>query len=183
MNRTPSANVRKILREEVNYGCPIPGCGSPFLTWHHFDPPWREHEHHNPEGMIALCAKHALMADSGIYTIDQLRYYKTNPFVKDQISALWPWEPENLVFLMGGCVFLGVHPLLTLRQRKVFVATRVSTLGAIAQRIVFDLDLVDPHDNPIVEMKKTGLQFIQIGLTIYGLPQVQNSLPFHISLV
>lgn len=26
-----------ILRREVGFGCPV--CRSPFLTWHHFDPP------------------------------------------------------------------------------------------------------------------------------------------------
>jgi hypothetical protein len=37
------------LRREVNLGCPVAGCGSPFLTWHHFDPPWKLEHHHRPD--------------------------------------------------------------------------------------------------------------------------------------
>ena len=157
MNRTPPASVCKILREEVNYGCPVEGCGSPFLTWHHFDPMWKEQHHYNPEGMIALCGEHARMADSGIYTKEKLKHWKTNPFVKDRLSVLWPWEPENLIFLMGGSIFFSVRPLLTLRQRKVFGAERVQVPGAIGQKVVFDLDLVDPQGNPIVDMEQNWL--------------------------
>ena len=155
MQRKPPAHICRKLQEEVNYGCPI--CGSPFLTWHHFDPPWIEYPHHNPEGMIALCAEHAKMADAGIYTKDQLKYYKATPVIKGKISALWPWEPENVVFLMGGSIFFGVRPLLTLQQKKVFSATRVLKTGATAHSIVFDLDLVDLHGNPIVNMKQNWL--------------------------
>jgi len=155
MQRKPPAHVCRKLQEEASYGCPI--CGSPFLTWHHFDPPWIEYPHHIPEGMIALCAEHAKMADAGVYTKEQLKYYKANPFIKGKISALWPWEPENVVFLMGGSIFFGVRPLLTLQQKKVFSATRVLKPGATAHSIVFDLDLINLHGNPIVNMKENWL--------------------------
>ncbi len=42
MRREPPAAVRRQLAEEVGFGCPVEGCGSPYLTWHHFDPPWAE---------------------------------------------------------------------------------------------------------------------------------------------
>jgi hypothetical protein len=155
MQRTPPAHIRRKLQKEANYGCPV--CGSPFLTWHHFDPSWAEHAHHNPEGMIALCPGHAKMADAGVYTKDQLKHYKTNPFIRDKISASWPWEPENVVFLMGGCIFFGVRPLLTLQQKEVFSATRVLIPGTTTKSIVFDLDLVDPRGSPIVTMEKNWL--------------------------
>lgn len=164
MNRTPPAHVLKALREEVNYGCPVPNCGSPFLTWHHFDPPWREQQHHKPEGMIALCAKHAQMADAGVYTKAQLRRYKTDPSVKNRITVLWPWEPENIVFLMGGNVFLKAGPVLTLRGKKIFAATRMQIPGATVKGIAFDLDLTDPHGNPIVSMDKNLLSIRTDGL-------------------
>ena len=47
-----SAAIRT-LRREVGFGCPV--CRSPFLTWHHFDPPYHVEEHWRHEGMIALC--------------------------------------------------------------------------------------------------------------------------------
>jgi len=46
------------------------------LKWHHFDPPWREKQHFNPEGMIALCNRHTDQADGGAYTKEQLRNFK-----------------------------------------------------------------------------------------------------------
>jgi hypothetical protein len=33
--RTPQ-EIEKLLRREVNFGCPVPGCGSPWLKYHHF---------------------------------------------------------------------------------------------------------------------------------------------------
>ena len=39
--------VKVTLRTEVGYGCPI--CRSPFLTWHHFDPPYSVRPHNDPE--------------------------------------------------------------------------------------------------------------------------------------
>lgn len=156
MQRNPPEYVCKILRKEVNYGCPI--CGSPFLTWHHFDPPWRERQHHNPEGMIALCAEHAQKADGCNYTKDQLKSYKENPVVKDMIKDhRWPWEPEKLVFLIGGSVVFGVRPLLTLRGKEIFGATREWIPGRTTKSIFFNFNLVDPNGNPIVDMKKNWL--------------------------
>jgi hypothetical protein len=55
-------HVKEKLRTEVGYGCPI--CRSPFLTWHHFDPPYRVRPHNDPEGMIALCREHSDEADN-----------------------------------------------------------------------------------------------------------------------
>ena len=73
MRREPPDSVKKILRKEVRFGCPIPGCNNPYLEWHHFDPPWAKEEHHRPEGMIALCNTHHKRADAGAFTIEQLK--------------------------------------------------------------------------------------------------------------
>jgi len=42
----------------------------------HFDPPWREREHHDPAGMIALCLQHHKEADAGTFTEAQLKQLK-----------------------------------------------------------------------------------------------------------
>ena len=78
MNRTPPPTVRRRLRQEIGFGCPFPGCGSPYLMYHHFDPPWREEQRMYPEGIIPLCAQHHALADQGTWTISQLREYKQN---------------------------------------------------------------------------------------------------------
>src|SRR4051794_11076039 len=76
MGREPPASVRRQLAREVGFGCPVPRCGSPYLTWHHFDPPWSVKQGHDPSGMIALCRDHHPEADAGTFTIEQLRQMK-----------------------------------------------------------------------------------------------------------
>lgn len=106
MNRTPPKATREILRMEVNFGCPVHGCGVPYLTWHHFDPPWRKKEHHNPKGMIALCAKHAALADGGRWTKQQLRQMKQNPFVTSgKISEYYDYLRKNVVCIIGNVAY------------------------------------------------------------------------------
>lgn len=106
LDRTPPRPIQEILRKEVNYGCPVSGCGVPYLTWHHFAPPWRVKEHHNPEGMIALCATDAALADGGRWTKQQLRQMKQNPFVSlDKISEYYDYLRKDVVCIIGNVAF------------------------------------------------------------------------------
>jgi hypothetical protein len=103
MKRDIPDNVKRYLRKEVNFGCPVPDCGNPFLSWHHFDPPWHIKEHHNPEGMIALCTKHHPMADAGTFSKEQLQEYKRNPNSINVISTKFEWFFEKCLIRLGGC--------------------------------------------------------------------------------
>lgn len=103
MTRNPPAYVKRILRDEVGFGCPVHGCGRPYLEWHHFDPPWHEKNHHNPEGMIALCREHHMQADNGAFTKEQLHDLKQSG--KDnwrQISGRFNWMRNRLLAVVGG---------------------------------------------------------------------------------
>ncbi len=103
MNRTPPLSVRQELRKEVGFGCPVPGCGNPYLSWHHFDPPWNEKEHHNPVGMIALCSEHHAKADAGAFTKEQLREFKQNAIQHSiQIKGKFDWMRNRLLAVIGG---------------------------------------------------------------------------------
>jgi hypothetical protein len=103
MSRNPPEEVKKILRAEVGFGCPVPNCGSPYLEWHHFAPPYREEEHHRPEGMIALCREHHIQADNGAFTNEQIRTFKSEG---KQNSALvkgrFNWMRNKLLAVVGG---------------------------------------------------------------------------------
>ena len=92
----------RILRREVGFGCPVDGCGRPYLTWHHFDPPWRVREHHDPNGMIALCREHADKADAGAFTPKQLRGLKTDTQRAREIGARFDWMRQRLLAVVGG---------------------------------------------------------------------------------
>jgi hypothetical protein len=98
IGRTPPKHIRLALRKEVGFGCPI--CGSPHLEYHHFDPPWAEIQHHAPEGMIALCARHHDEADSGAFTKQQLRDLKK--LQRTHVQSKFNWKRRHTIFDCGG---------------------------------------------------------------------------------
>lgn len=137
--RRPPADVLRQLREEVNYSCPI--CGSPFLSWHHFDPPYHVKPHHNPDDMIALCPLHHKMADSGMYSADQLQALKRRQSDTSYIACRWPWDPENIAFFFGGSILFGARPVLSIRGNTVVGAYRGKFTQNDVPSILFDLNL------------------------------------------
>ncbi len=103
MDRRPPAAVRRKLRKEVGFGCPVQGCGNPYLYWHHFDPPWNERQHHDPDGMIALCGEHHDKADAGAYTKDQLRELKIEGVKRaEEVKGRFEWMRHRLLVVVGG---------------------------------------------------------------------------------
>lgn len=117
--RKPPADVLKALRSEVGFHCPAPTregiCGSPYLSWHHFDPPWRTENHHRVEGMIALCREHADKADSGAYTDDQLRRFKQRGAESAaSIRGEFGWMRNNLVARVGGNFYVDTPILVAI---------------------------------------------------------------------
>jgi hypothetical protein len=95
------------LRSEVGFGCPV--CRSPFLTWHHFDPPSHIEEHWRPEGIIAMCPLCHGEADektgrAGNYSPDELRAMKKADYSsRDVKGSFISWQKENLLVRVGGC--------------------------------------------------------------------------------
>lgn len=105
--------VRKELCSEVGFRCPIRDCGSPYLTFHHFSPPWREKHHHDPAGMIALCSNHAAKADGGYYPNEYLELLK----VGRASSALpvvgeFDYLSRDLVAVVGSVAYYQVDTLV-----------------------------------------------------------------------
>jgi hypothetical protein len=102
MNRYPPASVMRTLRQEVGFGCHVRGCGNPYLEYHHFDPPWSVREHHEPAGMIALCAEHHGKADvPGAFPAEYLRELKEGP-PGDFVRGRFDWLLRDFVVVMGG---------------------------------------------------------------------------------
>jgi hypothetical protein len=120
LNRTPPVAVREELRKEVGFGCPVEGCGNPYLTWHHFDPPWSVREHHEPGGMLALCRQHHDAADAGAYTVEQLHALKARG--RDQSVALvgrFEWMRHRLLAVVGGTFYYETPIPVQLGERAV----------------------------------------------------------------
>lgn len=120
MNRIPPVKVRRQLRKEAGFGCPVLGCGNPYLSWHHFDPKWSELEHHNFSGMIALCAEHHAKADAGAFTKEQLRELKlsaTRPM--GVIGGQFEWMRNRLLAIVGGNFYFETPVILEVRGKPV----------------------------------------------------------------
>lgn len=84
--------IKRKLRQEVNFGCPIKNCGTPYLKYHHFDPTFAKLEKttnptHLPENIIALCAEHEDHADGGKWISEKLREYKNNSFITKNLES------------------------------------------------------------------------------------------------
>jgi len=113
------------LRSEVGFGCPVDGCGNPYLYWHHFDPPWGDREHHDPEGMIALCGEHHPKADAGAFTPDQLRQLKAAPFAKGRaVAGRFDWLRNELLVVVGGNFYLQTPIAVQFRDKPVVSLSR-----------------------------------------------------------
>lgn len=119
MNRTPNVAVRRELRKEVGFGCPVPGCANPYLTWHHFDPPWEIRQHQDPAGMIALCREHHDKADAGAYTPDQLREFKRLGQKRIQeVRGRFDWMRHSLLAVVGGSFFYETPDIFVFRGER-----------------------------------------------------------------
>ena len=114
-NRQPNAEMRKILRSEVNFGCPVETCRSPFLSWHHFDPPWNEIKENHAEGIIALCETCHRHADGGSYTKDYLHELKQNPPTTPP-EGIIPWKLNKIFVIVGGNYFFATKPNFSLHS-------------------------------------------------------------------
>lgn len=119
LSRTPPVGVRKRLRQEVGFGCPVDSCGSPYLEWHHFDPPWEIEKHHDPARMIALCSEHHAKADA--WTKHDLREMKSKASAdRDAVRGRFEWMADEVLTVMGGSIFVGTRTPIKLDDRTVF---------------------------------------------------------------
>jgi hypothetical protein len=97
--------VKEILRREVGFGCPVKGCGNPYLEYHHFDPPVNVRSHNESQGMIALCAQHHKKADGGTYTIEQLHEFKSDRTNAETVKGNLDWLRRDLLAVVGGVFY------------------------------------------------------------------------------
>jgi hypothetical protein len=120
MSRKPPAHVKRQLREEVGFGCPVPGCGLPYLEWHHFDPPWHVTNHHNPESMIALCRTHHIQADHGAFSVDQLHELKQSGKENwRKVSGKFNWMRNRLLAVVGGNFYYETPVIFKFREQPI----------------------------------------------------------------
>jgi hypothetical protein len=148
LDRRPPADVRRALRKEVGFGCPMPGCGNPYLEYHHFDPPWAQEHHHNPGRMVALCATHH--AKAGALTIEQCRKLKQSASERaESITGRFDWMRRDLVTVAGSVYYYETPVVLAARGQPLIWFTR-DTDGYM----LLSLDTPDAHGNQRVSLSE-----------------------------
>jgi hypothetical protein len=166
--RDPGPDIKAALRQEVNFGCPISypggGCGSPILTYHHFDPPWAGHFVHNLNGMIALCPEHHGHADGGAWTKVQLQTFKKHPYVNNALKCRWPWTTEKLVMQFGPNLSIGEGSPLWLYERPVLGFRPHDNLNIGNRVIVFDSYIEDHSGNAWLKIENSFFS-LELGST------------------
>ncbi len=135
MHRDPPSSVKKILRKEVGFGCPVTDCGCPYLEWHHFDPAWHVRNHHEPKGMIALCREHHIQADHGAFTTEQLRHFKKcGRSSSKTIEGKFNWMRNRLLLAVGGNFYYETLGVFKFQGREIIWLER-STDGYLTVNI------------------------------------------------
>jgi hypothetical protein len=157
-SRDPPRSIAYTLRREVNFGCPVrfphgDGCGSPILTYHHFDPPWAGNYVHNADGMIALCPEHHDRADGGNWTRQQLRQFKKHPYIDSVVKCPWPWTAEKLVMQFGPNLTVGQGSPLWLDQKPVLGFHPQVNANLGNEVIIFDSHIEDQSGTPWMKIE------------------------------
>ncbi|USD39680.1 HNH endonuclease [Ferrimonas sp. SCSIO 43195] len=140
--------VKQTLREEVGFGCPVKGCGNPYLEYHHFDPPVHIAPHNDPKGMIALCAQHHKKADGDAYTIEQLHELKQDKANAAHVRGNLDWLRHEMLAVVGGSFYYetpvilemdGVEVISLKRDTDGYLRLSVNMLSLCAEdRLVID---------------------------------------------
>ncbi len=161
-SRDPPKLVTALLRQEVNFGCPVryangDGCGCPMLTYHHFDPPWAGKFVHNPEGMVALCPTHHDQADGGSWTAKQLRDFKKRPYVDSAIKCRWPWTAEKLIVQFGPNLTLTEGSPLWLYEKPILGFRPQTNLNYGNEVVIFNSYIEDRAGQPWMRIEDNSL--------------------------
>jgi hypothetical protein len=145
-------HVKEELRAKVGYGCPV--CRSPFLTWHHFDPPYNVRPHNDPKGMIALCNEHHGEADNDNWPPERLHALKKTPRSVEEVKGSYPsWEHENFLVRFGGNYTGGSEVILAIEGRPL-VRLRRNVAGLLA----LSFDLWDADGKLLLRMVDNSLE-------------------------
>lgn len=156
-NRPPIPGpVQRKLRREVNYGCPFPGCGKPFLHFHHFNPQYHILHHFNPAGMIAVCSEHhspALNIDPEI-----LNKYKQNPNSSKFIESKFPWIATDCIIRLGGCYAFN-NCSIFLEDEPIFWTQKANNHY---EQLLFNFIIKNKNDDILLGMRNNNfIQFPQ----------------------
>lgn len=142
LTRRPPADVRRKLRQEVGFGCPVDGCANPYLEYDHFDPPWHVEQHHDPSRMIALCATHHAKADA--WTVEQVRNLKLTASARAaDVQGRFEWMRDDVLAVIGGNYYYETPNMVVFRDKPLIWFER-DDYG----RLLLNLDMPTTSQEP-----------------------------------
>ncbi|TCO09392.1 hypothetical protein [Natronoflexus pectinivorans] len=150
MRESIKSDIKAFLREEVGFGCPVKDCGSPYLTYHHFNPPWHKCKIHNPKNMIALCLGHHKEADYGIFSDEQLYNLKAEPYLRNEErnpTDKFNWIRKDLIFHIGNNWF--INPDITFKKNNIQILRIYKNFDGLS---TIDFSIYNKEGHKIFEM-------------------------------
>ena len=147
--------IKLELRREVHWGCPVQDCGNPFLSYHHFEPPFsnfKPGQTHDPKGMIALCLGHAKMADGGVWTNAQLRQMKTVPFLASgDVSGRLEWLRQDIIVCFGSMKCIKSNIILEVKNKPYIWVNR-----DLKGNMLLNMDIPSKTGPSIIKMESNN---------------------------
>jgi len=148
MQRNPK-KVKKLIRSKDGFVCAYPGCNSPFLEYHHFDPPWNVENHNNPDGIIALCPTHHGHADGGMFSKEELKEWKEKmKLIKSsEIGSRLPWIKNKIGVILGGNLCVHNKYELMINNSPVIWFNKIHDYSYL------NINLTDENGNTLIKME------------------------------
>lgn len=153
LHRGIPAAVKRTVRQECGFGCAI--CGSAFVQYHHFDPPFESAQKHRSEAIILLCPTcHTKFQH---IPAQEMRQYRLNPRCK-QTGFL---SDANFLFRMDHIprVALG-HVVATSGQIIRYgdrVLLGIERLDRVGSHLGFMCDLRDDRGVTLLRIRQNEL--------------------------
>jgi hypothetical protein len=105
--------------------------------------------HHNPDGMIALCAECHAFADQGKFTPNQLQQLKLTP---NSSLRKFGWQRNELIVFAGGFY---VNPKIYLRLKGKNIVWFNRDMGG---DLLLNVDIREANGNPILQINNNYLK-------------------------
>lgn len=105
LRRDIPAEIKRQVRQRCGFGCVV--CGSPFIHYHHFNPPFADAVEHRSECITLLCGADHDRASRGLINGEALQYHDAHPYCHQSGKTRYTWMARQpLGFRMASRDFL-----------------------------------------------------------------------------
>jgi len=116
-NRDIPADIRRMARQEANFGCVA--CGCPIIDYHHIEPFYKVKKH-NIENIVALCPTcHRKANENGAWTKEYVIGLKKNPYNLEKTKDKFATQSDKFIVKLGWMEFHTLGKLIALKEQVV----------------------------------------------------------------